>query len=211
MNDPDWGRYMIRHPDAQVPVGNPIYWCGAARTAVGGPYPAVDLVTGCIIMRSEPIVSAATLDGYGREWSLIGSLTLARSIYYLDYFVTPTVPQPGTFPLPAAFQLNAYAEITVGNGRQSFQQKILLACMGDPLRGLCNTQSAVNGGPYGEYPVQEENPLQNLIARPFAAPGSLVGSTVVVRACYEIAAGGNEWPDATLAVSLCPIAAGKGL
>lgn len=202
MNDPDWDRYLIAKGKI-APVGMPIRWGGIAvtpsiNTSAADPTNAIGLV----VINTQPIVNAAALDEYARQWSIVGSLKAPIGVFYNSF---PTTPKPGGYPIaipPVPGNISVLIEVTLGIGQFTFVQTILLAAGGEPTKGLCNTQSAVNGGPYGELNDGVS------VTRPFAAVSSIAASTISVRGVYEQVAPSAWARGASITVGISPFAAG---
>jgi hypothetical protein len=146
---------------------------------------------------SQQIIFVQTRDAYSRSWALIGQLTLPQAAWNAA----------GTFPA-GPFGMIVALEVVQGVGQTQVTQDIILMCGNNPLVGLCNTQNAINGGPYlstfGGPPNFDES-------RPFSAIGALVGNNINVRARYI---GGTNvgLPTTSLCSAIItPYAAGLGL
>src|SRR6266571_7387708 len=146
--EPDWGRAKVVPPGLPSPLGDPTRWGSQALTLL-----PVTLVNAF----SEQIVFAATRDAYSRSWSLLGTLTLPQA----------TWNGAGAFP-GGPFDLIVALDITMGVGQAAIEQQIILMCGSNASVGLCNTQNAINGGPYLSI-----FPDAILETRPFAAIGAL--------------------------------------
>lgn len=161
MEDPDWGRVLVTAGQKSLPVGDPTKWGSQVPT----------LLPATLVQEfSTQIVLAATRDAYSRSWALVGTLTLPQA----------TWNAAGTFPA-GPFALIVALELVMGVGQAQVTQDIILMCGNNPTVGLCNTQNAINGGPYlstfGGPPDFDES-------RPFAAIGALIGNQINVRARY---------------------------
>ncbi len=186
----DWDRVLV---DAgqnvqNIPVGDPTKWGSQIST---------DLPASLVSVFSQQIVMARTRDAYSRSWALVGQLTLPQATWN-----APGVFPAGPFPLVVAL------EIVMGVGQTQVLQDVILMCGNNPTVGICNTQNAINGGPYlssfGGPPNFDES-------RPFSAIGALVGNNINVRARYI---GGTNvgLPTASIiSAIITPFAAGVGL
>lgn len=189
-NPPDWDRYRVTAGQnvPNIPVGDPTRWGSIVSTA---------LDAALVQQFSDQIVLVQTRDAYARSWALIGQLTLPQAAWNAA----------GAFPA-GPFGMIVALEIVQGVGQTQVKQDIILMCGNNPTVGLCNTQNAINGGPYlstfGTSPPFDES-------RPFSAIGALVGNTINVRARYI--GGTNVGLPATAQCSalITPFAAGVGL
>lgn len=196
MSPPDWGRWLVQTPHALAPVGDPTRWGATEVTQF------VDTGGAFSIIATPQIIQIATKDFYSRQWSIVGTLQMDSGVW----------AAPGDYPFPvAAISVNVFLEIVAGVGQAQITQRIMLACSGDPIRGLCNQQCAANGGPYGEiFGLHAPGaPFSAQTSRPFAAVGAIAGNNISIRAVYEFTA--NEYSPATLSLLVSPIAAGTQL
>jgi hypothetical protein len=188
LGDPDWGRVRVDTKKMGTPLGDPTKW--------GSDVPTL-LEAALVEVFSAQIVFAQTRDAYSRSWAVVGQLTLPQA----------TWNAPGIFP-GGPFSLTVALEIVMGVGQTTIKHNIILMCGNNPLVGLCNTQNAINGGPYlatfGGPPNFDES-------RPFAAIGALIGNNLNVRARYI--GGTNDGLPATSNCSaiVTPFAPGIGL
>jgi hypothetical protein len=183
----DWDRFKVAPPGKVGPLGDPTRWGSQALTPLD---PAGNNIF------TEQIVFAQCRDGYSRSWSLIGQLTLPQA----------TWNAPGVFPA-GPFPLIVSLVITMGVGQAAIQHQIILSCGNNAAVGLCNTQNAINGGPY-----LSTFPDSILESRPFAAIGALIGNAINVRARYLIGAPATGLPTtANLSVALTAYQPGQGL
>ncbi len=186
---PDWDRVLVDAGKKIVPLGDPTRWGAAVPTFLPATLGANQF--------SEQIIMAQTRDAYSRSWAVVGALTLPQATWN----VAGVFPA-GPYPIVVAL------EIVMGVGQAQVTHDIILTCGLNAAVGLCNTQNAINGGPYmstfGGPPNFDES-------RPFAAIGSLIGNSISIRARYI--GGTNVGLPAT---SLCtvlvtPFAPGMGL
>lgn len=188
MSDPDWDRVLVDAGKKIGPLGDPTKW--------GSQVPTV-LDAALIQKFSEQIVMVQTRDAYSRSWALLGSLTLPQA----------TWNAAGAFPA-GPFPIVVAVEVVMGVGQAQVTHDLILTCGLNANVGLCNTQNAINGGPYLST---FGGPPDFLETRPFAAIGALVGNVINVRARYI---GGTNvgLPTTSICTALVtPYAPGAGL
>jgi hypothetical protein len=152
----DWDRFKVAPQGKLSPLGDPTRW-GAQALA--------NIVVGGLDVFTDQIVFAQCRDGYSRSWSIIGQLTLPQT-----YWNAPGVFPAGPFPVVVAL------EVTQGVGQVAVKHQIILSCGNNASVGLCNTQNAINGGPYlSSFPDNVNE------SRPFAAIGAVIGNAINVR------------------------------
>lgn len=185
---PDWGRVQVNTAGAGKPVGDPTQWGAAALTPL-------DVTLNNAF--SEQFIQAGTQDTYARSWAVIGTLRLPQA----------TWNEPGTFPA-GPFPLVVALDVVMGVGQLQLEHQIILMCGANPSVGLCNTQNAINGGPY--LSTFDANAPHDEI-RPFAAIGALIGHTIQVRARYIGGTNTGLPTTAQIQALITPFAAGTGL
>jgi hypothetical protein len=185
-DQPEWERVRVDPGAAKSPLGDPTRWGSQVPTLLGATL---------VNEFSGQIVIAATKDPYARSWSIVGALTLPQATWN-----APAVFPGGPFPLIVAL------EVTQGVGQTAVVHQIILMCGNLPTVGLCNTQNAINGGPYlSTFPDAVTE------TRPFAAIGALVGNMINVRARYIGGTNIGLPTTALISALLTPYAAGTGL
>jgi hypothetical protein len=185
---PDWDRALVDAGKKGLPLGDPTKW--------GSQVPTVLPLT-LVEQFSDQIIMAQTRDAYARSWAVIGTLTLPQA----------TWNAAGAFPA-GPFPLIVALEIIMGVGQASVKHDIILTCGTNATVGLCNTQNAINGGPYlstfGGPPNFDES-------RPFAAIGALIGNTITARARYIGGTNVGLPTTSILTAIVTPFAPGVGL
>lgn len=184
---PAWGNVLVNSGKQGKPVGDPTQW-GAGQ---------LTLLDAALVQTFSPqFVSAATQDTYARSWAILGTLRLPQA----------TWNAPGTFPA-GPFPLVVALDIVMGVGQASVQHQIILMCGNNPNVGLCNTQNAINGGPY----LSTFETGSGDETRPFAAIGALVGHTIQMRVRYVGGTNVGLPTTAQVQALITPFAAGAGL
>jgi len=173
LNDPDWGRYLMP-PGRPAPVGDYTKWGGRVTHTLVNNSPDV--------LRTAPIISVATTDGYSRSWGILGNLIVPPSL----------INDPNALVM---------LECSMGVGQVTIVHNIALMIGSG---GLVNSQSAVAGGA-GPYWTSDEGFA-------FAAIGSLIGQSITIRGLFLLGAVFPGLPaPATIALVATPFAAGEGL
>jgi hypothetical protein len=189
VDQPDWGRFTV-DPGAiaNQPLGDPTRWGTRVPT----------LLPATLTEKfSDQIVFAAARGPYSRSWAIVGNLKLPQA----------TWNAPGIFPA-GPFPLIVALDIVQGVGQTQIDQQIILMCGNNPNVGLCNTQNAINGGPYLSQ-FDTTPPFDE--ARSFSAIGALVGSTINIRARFIGGTNVGLPTTAQCEILLTPFAAGTGL
>jgi hypothetical protein len=188
VNDPDWDRVLVTAGKKSIPLGDPTKWGSQIPTPLD-----VTLTE----TFSDQIVFAQTKDAYSRSWAIIGTLTLPQA----------TWNDPGVFPA-GPFPIIVALEVQMGVGQATVLHEIILSCGNNPTVGLCNTQNAINGGPYLSSFAAAPDFLET---RPFAAIGALVGNQINVRARYIGGLNTGLPTTAVITALVTPFAPGVGL
>jgi hypothetical protein len=204
MSKPDWDRYIVDAGGAgkiplagkQVPLGDPTRWGSQVVTQL----PASFLFSSNSELFTDQLVTARTRDGYSRSWAVIGTLTLPQVIWN----------GPGPYP-GSPFTLMVSLEITMGVGQAELTQEIVLMRGSNPTVGLCNTQSALNGGPYISTFGNADGFDGRFETRGFAAIGALIGNNINIRAHYYGGNGDGLPNPSTIVTIVTPYAPGEGL
>ena len=192
---PDWGRFGIKPPSANHPVGDPTRW---------GVQNVTRIVQG-VECFSNTITAITTRDAYARSWSIIGNLSLPSGVFQSQFSLATLECVMG-----------------VGQATTTHQIVLLFGNTGAPVGslvgrgGLCPTQHVINGGPYlsQQEPTTSEipggSPTNDVLS--FAAIGALVGQSIAIRAHYLFNDPNPNLPGgARLALMVTPYAAGEGL
>lgn len=195
LNDPDWGRVMVRGPnELQAPqLGDPVRWGAEFRVAM-------PQVLGTQVARSGQIVSAQCRDAYSRSWGIAGSLSYPAIIFAL---ASPAVLS-GLNPN----EWTAILSISMGVGQAQMIHNIDLRAVMAADRPFYRSSDQTMGGLIGPINLGTDN-----IIEPFVIPGSLVANALSIQVVivFNFAAAAPDPLPFVCNVQLTPFAAGDRL
>jgi hypothetical protein len=177
MDAPDWTRARVNIPDASNPLGDPIRWGGTVVQPIAQTLLAQFLI-------SEQIIRVACLDGYPRNWSLIGSVNASS-----EFWEAPPNPSHlDVAPTGVGFGAVSYwyvaARVRMGVGQGMITHNIDLRAtmlMDAPFYLLSPTDAS------GTLNMAPETQHGNAQERAFIIPGAIIGSDISIQIQHYLA------------------------